>query len=135
MGCSGGRSGGESEAKLRTGLDVLEGRWRYLWGGRGRGPREVVRVWESPYPACIRSLPPPHPILGCRPHPAEQYRLEYADLDAFLSALLVHTVAPPCGANMPVRGLPMLSVHPLSLGGFYRIIHSLVTVLGYPAHW
>lgn len=70
-----------------------------------------------------------------KPHPAEQYRLEYADLDAFLSALLVHTVAPPCGANMPVRGLPMLSVHPLSLGGFYRIIHSLVTVLGYPAHW
>ena len=129
MGCSGGRSGAEREAKLRTGLYVLEGRSRARTARGGEGVGVTIPCMH-PFPP-----PPPHPILGCRPHPAEQYRLEYADLDAFLSALLVHTVAPPCGANMPVRGLPMLSVHPLSLGGFYRIIHSLVTVLGYPAHW
>ena len=58
-------------------------------------------------------------------------RLSYAELDVWLQNQLVLSAMPPCG-SLVAR---CKALHPVTLGGFYRLLHHLVTVMGYPVAW
>ena len=79
--------------------------------------------------------PAPHPTTSPLPTPfqfvfkhmgADAKRLEYPDLMAYVTALLVDSAVPPCAAYHLFHMMQVVHTHPVTLAGVYRILHHLL---------